>query len=296
MTLLAISLQYESISITPFRCFVWCIIVLWLWIIIQQIRKPWLILRMAQRRYARWGVALLIVSLFLVLGSVFRDRRPDTPKVANNSNSAIEERATNIQHNEGDNNININNADAVTINPPAKTETEWILMPANEPDPFKVRAEVPPDALKIFLGNNVAYVRKMGLHKILEIGGTEIIAINRTPKGLFISAHIWREDGREVATIKENQFTYNHNNYYLRLPEMPNQHELQVFGKSGDLIWTVRYINEQSVVFHGTFCAPNHAPVVVTENKLQLGNFSAVLSGNTIEERLDPNDCIFVVE
>ncbi|MBN1508086.1 MAG: hypothetical protein JW955_14640 [Sedimentisphaerales bacterium] len=179
----------------------------------------------------------------------------------------------------------------VTINPPAKTETDWLLTPANEPDPFVVRKAVPPDALKVFLGNNVGWIKTMGLHTVLRLGRADIISVARTPKGLFVYAHIWREDGRELATIEANRITYNENNYYVKLPEMTDRHELKVFGKDGALIWTVRYINEQSIVCRGTFCAPNYPSLTVTEDKVQLGPLT--ISGNNAAETLLADGSVF---
>jgi hypothetical protein len=199
----------------------------------------------------------------------------------------------NIQHNEGDNNINVNGANTVNVNPPATKEPDWILVPANEPDPLSVKATIPSTAMKVFLGGNIAWTRKMGFVRVLEIGGEHILSIKKTPKGLFVSANLWREDGRELAIIRDNQFIHNRNNYYPRPPEMPDAHELQVFGKSGELLWKVRYINEQSIVIQGIFYSPNHAPVRATETYMEFVGIDWRLSGNNVHEVSEPNGVMF---
>jgi hypothetical protein len=164
----------------------------------------------------------------------------------------------------------------LTINQPIRSTHEdspsGVLTPANEADPFTKPGRVPDNALKLFLGNNMAWGNKIGTYRVLTIAGQDMISFKCTPDGLFVSAYICREDGRWVARIVDNKFTINQNNYYLREPT--DRHELRILDKSSKLVLGVRYVNENAVIIQGIFFAPNHPPVIITTNTMRCGNES----------------------
>lgn len=171
-------------------------------------------------------------------------------------------------------------------------------MPANEPDPVDFEAEIPPDArkrlierlgyvavppnaLKVFLGNCLAWNAKTGTHGVLRVGGEDIITLKCTPNGLFVCATIRRKDGRDVARITDNKFEINPNNYFQL--KRPDRHEIQVFDKSGDMVLKARYINENAIVFQGVFFGKNGKRIVVTEDTISDGvrTMRKVMSGDS---------------
>ena len=149
-----------------------------------------------------------------------------------------------------------------------EAQLSGVLMPANEADPFISRTEIPKGALKIFLGPNVMWSRKVLPFTVLKIGAEDIIWVQWTNNGLFVSANVWREDGRAVAKLINNAFTINPNNY-LHI-ERPDRHELRIFDKVGGLILKVRYVNEWAIAFQGTFYDHNKHRVIATEEGMFL--------------------------
>jgi hypothetical protein len=130
-------------------------------------------------------------------------------------------------------------------------------------------ANIPPDALKVFLGHNVVWYTTTGHHPIIEVNGKDILSLKSTPDGLFVSASISREDGRQVATLTDNAFSINPNNYFQR--KRPDPHELQIYDKSGVLVLKARYINERAVVVQGIFHMQGFPAFVVTETQICQG-------------------------
>jgi hypothetical protein len=270
------------------------------WRLLCKKKWPWM-QRLQQRQYVRIGgyIAISVLSLSLAIYTYLHSRKPTSPPSK-----------ANTQYNIGDNNTNINDANTVIVNPPAKpspeSELSGVLVPANEPDPFDIssgpspdfrkyfpdynaRVVPPADALKVFLGRNVAWIKKIGTSKVLRIGGKDIITMNGTPDGLYVSANIWRKDGRSVAEIKDNNYTSNPRNY--QRPRRLDPHEIQFLDKSGELMLKVRYINENAVVFQGTFYVPGHLPVIATEDMVTCGqsSFTGSIAGET-------RDCAWVFE
>jgi hypothetical protein len=160
-----------------------------------------------------------------------------------------------------------------------EAELYGILMPANEPDPFRCRETVPVGALKVFMGSNVAWINKMGYQAVLRIAHQDRLAVKRTGGGLYVSAWIKRPDGRDVAIIVENHFAVNPNNYCTI--KRPDRHELQVFDKTNDLILKVRYINEMAIILEGTFYSLGQFPYIITRDEIKIGNL--VFSGLTVQ-------------
>ncbi|HEY3275165.1 MAG TPA: hypothetical protein VGJ94_00975 [Syntrophorhabdaceae bacterium] len=158
-------------------------------------------------------------------------------------------------------------AQNITVN--KRTEPisyKGILMPANDPDPAH-SCNIPPDALKVFLGNSVAWHTGMGVHTVLLIHGRDLLKFEKRPDGLFVSTTIIRDDGRQVAEIKDNQFSINTNNYF----ELKNydRHGFEVFDKKGRVFY-VRYLNENAILFLGKFQVPGHSSIIVEEDKIIL--------------------------
>lgn len=146
---------------------------------------------------------------------------------------------------------------------------EGLIMPANEPDPASQcpRQEFPPGTLKIFAGGNLFWLTKKDSHlPIVRIAGRDLLWVDRTPDGVFVSADIIREDGRSVTQVRDNKFVINTNNYFKN--QSRDRHELTVVGEEG-LAFKVRYANEHVLVIEGSFTLPEHQPVKVTPQGIQ---------------------------
>jgi len=159
--------------------------------------------------------------------------------------------------------------------PDPDEQIHGLLMPANDPDPPHRCKGIPPDACKIFLGGNLSW--SIGSKQViaLRIDGYDMIRLTEGVGGYFLSAELFREDGRPVARIVNNQWQINPNNYF-RL-DRPDRHELNIYDKNDQRVLRVRYLNETTFVVEGVFHGPE-TKVVATLDELMVGYL--YVSGN----------------
>ena len=186
---------------------------------------------------------------------------------------------------QGERNVAIDEARDVQIDQsvrtsPPEAELTGLLMPANEPDPPHKCESMPSDAVKVFLGSNVSWTSGRDYMQILRIGGQDRITLHIKPQGVYLSAILFREDGREVTRIVNNKFLINPNNNFRR--HRPDRHEISIFDKNDQRVLFVRYINEKAFYFEGVFHAPGRPPLIVTRDEMHLGGMklSNYCSGN----------------
>ena len=128
-------------------------------------------------------------------------------------------------------------------------------MPGNEPDrPITVQEKPPADAIKLYLGNCLAWWQGNASHShsLVTINNEPILTLDLEENGLFLSGKIRRaEDGREVMNLIKNKFVRNPNVFVD--PRQPSEHELVVSGKSGERLLYVNYLNEKAIAIEGAF-------------------------------------------
>lgn len=173
----------------------------------------------------------------------------------------------------GERNVVINQARDVEIDQsirtsPPEAELTGFLMPSNESDPYHMCDQIPSDAIKVFMGSNVAWTDKRDELTIFRLGNMDIVTVKITPRGVYLSATIFREDGRIVAKIVNNQFMINPNNYFELL--RPNRHEMTILDKYAQKVLFVRYINEKTFYIEGVFQVPGKPAVIVTNDKISI--------------------------
>ncbi len=158
---------------------------------------------------------------------------------------------------------------------------QGLLRPAHEPDPPNPCGSfpIPREALKIYLGNSVAWT-SASEHTVLEMGGADILALRRAIKGLALSAKVYDKDGRVVAQIVDNHFYINPENFFR--VETPDEHSLVVYDQHATKVLDVRYLNPSSVRVLGVFYYPRTLPVRIAENQTLIGTnrFSEYCFGN----------------
>lgn len=155
-----------------------------------------------------------------------------------------------------------------------------IVTPANESDPQFIDYCTPhANAIKIYFGPNLYFWDKEQKNYIVSLNDHELIKIKNTPNGLYVDATIFREDGRLVATIIDNQFTVNPNQYFIL--KSRDQHELRIVGKNGALLFYLRYVNEKAFLLAGTFSVSDGS--VITINIDGTTDSDGVLYGNCFE-------------
>lgn len=116
------------------------------------------------------------------------------------------------------------------------------LSPANDPTPLEPCGPVPQGSMVLYLGG-IASVAKTFPHTVLEINGRSRLILNRDKSGnMAVSVDIFSpEDGRLIATIENNVFTVNQNNY-LRM-ERSDKSSLVVYDQYKKEALNTRYLN-----------------------------------------------------
>lgn len=168
-----------------------------------------------------------------------------------------------------------------------ETETHGLLIPANDADPPNPCPDIPPQAMRIFLGNSASWTSETH-HTVLQIAGQPIISLRRTDQGLSVSSKVFSADGRIVAELIDNRFHINPNNYFRT--ERPDKHSLLVFDQQARQVLTVRYLNPLAVKVLGVFNYPNPRPVIIEEDQITIGGnrFSRNCFGNNrVDIRID---------
>jgi len=154
----------------------------------------------------------------------------------------------------------------------SQTPLSGMLEPANQPDPIHECGSIPPDALKLFIGDHVYWFTKGVQLRALIIGGKPIVTISRNAEGLEIAAKIFSPDGRIVAEIIRNLFHVNPNNYFHI--ERPSPSELVVYDQHAFPALWVQFLNKSSVRLRGRFLVPGFAPVIITADTVKVGKTS----------------------
>lgn len=143
------------------------------------------------------------------------------------------------------------------------------LYPGTDPDPpTQCRPLLPPDVLKIFLGNSMAWTPK-DEHVVIRVDGENILSLKRIGTAIAISAIVRSKDGRVVAEIANNHFHINPNNYFRT--ERHNSSSLIVYDQQDRKVLDVRYLNRSSILFLGIFEFPDRRPVVIEPQRQRIG-------------------------
>jgi hypothetical protein len=158
----------------------------------------------------------------------------------------------------------------IRYSPRPETEFSGLLEPANDPTPPLPRncKKESPNAIGIFYGNSVAFTSQNQI-AIVQIAGEQLLRVERTSGGLSINAQIFSEDGRIVATIENNEFSINPNNYFRRV--RPDRSTLLVYDQHNLQVLNIRYLNSNWIQVLGVFRLANHMPVTIREDVTIIG-------------------------
>lgn len=150
------------------------------------------------------------------------------------------------------------------------------LKPANEPDPpypYAIRMtdyRIPPDAMKIFIGNNLCSTENIQKLAVIRLDGQDMLTLNKDSEGLTISAaQIFREDGVKIVNIVDNQWASNPNIYFK--PLIPDPHQVELINNNNKTILKVRFINENTIKVEGVFYYPGHKPIIISDAGINYG-------------------------
>lgn len=152
---------------------------------------------------------------------------------------------------------------------------EGLLSPGSEPDPplpescYRLH-QVPPEALRVYLGGNAGYTTADEV-TVLSVKGKDLLDVRRTTKGLAVNAKTFSEDGKIIAEIIDNRFYINQGNVFRM--ERPDTHSIAIYDVKDRKVLDVRYLNSHSVRVLGIFQVPGALPFVIGDSELIMGGF-----------------------
>jgi hypothetical protein len=137
--------------------------------------------------------------------------------------------------------------------PPTETVISGLLVPANEPTPANPCGTIPNNAMLVLLGNSASWSARFP-QTIIKIGKDRMLTMDEIAGQIAISGKFYSRDGRIVATIENNEFSINPNNYFRK--KRPDKHSLVVWDQEGAEVLNVRFINPKAIKFLGLIRHP----------------------------------------
>lgn len=143
------------------------------------------------------------------------------------------------------------------------------LVPADLPDPSQWPG-IPANALKVFIGSNVAWATTMP-HTVLMMNGDPMIAIDRdkSDRGLVVSIlKIFDDRDNIIARIDEDGFWVENSTRKKR----PDPSTLVVYDHTDTEVLRIVLLNEKALLITGVF---RHAgidgPIIITPTFMKIG-------------------------
>ena len=155
-------------------------------------------------------------------------------------------------------------------------EVIGVLRAGNDPTPpMPCKPAGPPDALKIFVGNNVVFQKTPEIKKIvaLKVGNCPVATMERVPSGIAIGANLYDRFGKLIAYIDGGEL-HVLTNETIRADRNGDLSTLIVTDSAKRELLFVRYLNSTTLRIRGIFGCPGHALVQVTDNEI-------IMSGGT---------------
>lgn len=126
-----------------------------------------------------------------------------------------------------------------------------VLISENLPDPTTTaRCNIPDGALKIYLGRNaIAYTPTLP-RVIIEIGGQQILTVDRAADGLVISnLYLFDDRGDTIVHFDSDGFRVSAG---VRT-ERPDRHTLIVYDRTGVEVFNIQFLNPKAMYVRGIF-------------------------------------------
>ena len=165
--------------------------------------------------------------------------------------------------------------------PPRGQSSSFIgtLIPGHDPSP-PTRCPRLPDALMIYFDDDHVAVTRKFPHTVVKIQNKDILTVNRNENGqISINLYVYSEDGRPIATIINNYFELNSNNF-LRMEQTADRTALAVYDPQKTKVLDIKYINEAAVRILGNFrYGRNVISVDEKEMKIDTPTSSGTMTG-----------------
>ena len=149
---------------------------------------------------------------------------------------------------------------------PTSDETVYgELRPANDPTPSnacdKVQIPIPPDVIKVILGDNVIGTSNFGHCSILRIGDCDAVSLDRTENGVFFNAQLQDNDDNRPVKIVRNKIEALNGRNYTSTQSM-DRASLTVTNKKGVELFYVRFSKPGAILVRGFLgCSRNQSTI-----------------------------------
>ena len=133
--------------------------------------------------------------------------------------------------------------------------------------------EVPKGAVMVFLGSNLAIARKMP-SAIIQMGGQEMLTLDMDKHHrLMVKALRMFGDRNElIARIEDDKFSMAPSVRH----EKPDESTFIVYDQNNAELLRISYLNIQAVSIRGQFRGENLPPLVIGDDKVQVGDRTVV--------------------
>ena len=105
--------------------------------------------------------------------------------------------------------------------------------------------------------------------RVFQMAGGSNLTIRRDWGMMFLSGTLTDAEGHPVVIFKDN--TYFIDSTKILRDRVPNDHELFVYDHMNRLLLHVDFRNPLNVYVVGTFSAPKHYPLTITDDSIRFG-------------------------
>jgi hypothetical protein len=147
---------------------------------------------------------------------------------------------------------------------------------------------IPPDTIKVLLGDNVFGISNYGRYSILRIDDCEAVSLERTRNGIFFNAQLQDDDDNQVVRIVKNKIeALSGSNYHSA--QSTDRASITVMNKNGIELFYARFLNPATIVVRG-FLGCSHRQSIVAEDGMSvpgifISKSCSINAGNGIQIR-----------
>ena len=220
------------------------------------------------------GIIAGFIAIVLFIGGCLVNRKQaphqttivqDVSKAAIGNNSPVVQAGPNAT-------VNVGVSESTVGEMIALAKPSGLLKPSNEPIPEIIANDgtLADGELAILLGP-FAISTPQSSFTVLRLYGKDVVRIDRNKNAIAVSADIWSEDGKIMASIETNRFRINPNR--IAYFDTPDPHTLIVTDERKTQVLFIRYLNPTTVKITGVFRSSGEHPVIIDENEMTFGPF-----------------------
>lgn len=150
-------------------------------------------------------------------------------------------------------------------NLPEETNIHGRLIPDNINTPLINCAHSESDAVLI-LGTNAYVTNYPDRFPVFNLGTCAPLHIHKTPDGIAVDFNMYTPQRNLIARMLDNEWHLVPSEYSYQ--EHPDRSTLQVFDKTGEELFFVRYLNRQVIWIRGRFSCGSQPPIIVDNDSI----------------------------